>query len=97
MRMLVICDTTDIIEVPQFVIDDRELYRRRFRKWIQDETVRHKYWVAFPDRSKGLRFRTGAFVEWLNKKVLKSIEDKARIVAECVDEEQYKDLPSTWF
>lgn len=97
MQMLVICDTTDLIEVPQFVIDDRELYRRRFRNWIQDEKVRHQYWVKFHDGSKGLKFRTGAFVEWLNKKVLKNKEDKARIVAEGVDEEQYKELPSVWF
>ena len=97
MQMLVICDTADIIDVPEFVINDRKLYRRRFRKWLENKSVKHKYWVTNNDGSKSLCFRTDAFVEWLNKKILSDVEETAIMIAENVNMDAYKHLQSTWF
>lgn len=77
------CDA-DIIEVPQSVIDNRDLLKKRFLKWIFNKRVKHKYWVTTQDHAgktfKGVRYRGDAFVEWLNKKVLSEESEKASIV-----------------
>ena len=98
MKMLIEFDVNaDIIEVPAFIIDDRELYRSRFLKWLYDKSVHHKYWVTFSNGTKGVCFRSNALIEWLNKKVLKDHEEKAVLVAEEVDIDLYRNLPSIFF
>ena len=98
MIMLIEFDVNaDIIEVPTFIIDDRELYRSRFLKWLYDKSVHHKYWVTFSNGAKGVSFRSNALIEWLNKKVLKDHVEKAVLVAEEVDIDLYRNLPSIFF
>lgn len=98
MQMMLEFDiNADIIEVPQSVIDDREMYRRRFLKWLYDKNIHHKYWVSFSDETKGVCFRANAFVEWLNKKILKDRRGRAVIVLEGVDIDAYRHLPSLFF
>ena len=41
----------DMIEVPQSVIDQRELLQKRFCKWLYDPQTRHNYWVTMRDSS----------------------------------------------
>ena len=98
MKMMIEFDVNaDIIEVPAFIIDDRELYRSRFLKWLYDKSVHHKYWVTFSNGTKGVCFRSNALIEWLNKKVLKDHVEKAVLVAEEVDIDLYRNLPSIFF
>lgn len=87
MQMVIQFDLdADIIEVPEYVVENRELMKRRFWKWLNNKDTKHKYWVTVTDRSgrrfKGLRYRSDAFVEWLNKKVLEDTEQCAYIVKE---------------
>lgn len=98
MKMMIEFDiNADIIEVPESVVKDRERLRTRFLKWLYDKSVKHKYWVTFSNGEKGVCYRSDAFVEWLNKKVLKGDCVKAEIVAEEVDIDEYKHLPSIFF
>ena len=98
MQMMIEFDVNaDVIEVPQFVIDDRELYRSSFLKWLYDKSIHHKYWVTFSDGEKGLCYRSDAFVEWLNKKIFKGSTEKAEIVLQEVDIDDYRRLPSIFF
>lgn len=98
MKMMVEFDiNADIIEVPEIVVRDRELHRSRFLKWLYDKKIKHKYWVTFPDGVKGVCFRSDAFVEWLNKKVLKDHPEKAVVLEQEVDYDAYRHLPSIFF
>ena len=101
MRMIVEFDCdADIIDVPEFVILNRELYKKRFWKWLNNKSIKHKYWVDVEDsygkRWRGLRYRSDAFVEWLNKKVLADSGSKAVILEEGVWDYP-RDLPSIFF
>ena len=101
MKMAIQFDLdADIIEVPEFVVENRELMKRRFWKWLSNKSIRHKYWVTVTDRFgkelTGLRYRGDAFVEWLNKKVLDKTDQKAYIVEEHVWDYP-DDLPAIFF
>ena len=98
MQMFVEFDiNADIIDVPQSVIDNREDLRSRFLKWLYDKSVKHKYWHTFKDGSRGVMYRSDAFVEWLNKKVLSDSEQKAAIVEQHVSRDGEYPLPSIFF
>lgn len=101
MKMAIQFDLdADIIEVPEFVVENRELMKRRFWKWLSNKSIKHKYWITVIDHSgkkvTGLRYRGDAFVEWLNKKVLDKTDQKAYIVEECAWDYP-KDMPSIFF
>lgn len=89
----------DIIEVPQYVLDNKDLLKKRFLNWMYCKHSRHKYWVTLQDSNgkkfRGVKYRSDAFVEWLNKKVLEEGQ-KAIIVENHVVE--YPDrLPKLQF
>lgn len=101
MKMVVQFDVdADIIEVPQMVIDRKDGLRTRFLKWLYDKNNRHKYWEK-SKKSDGtsfwfVRYRSDAFVEWLNKKPLRNSEEKAHVVAQHVWDYP-EDLPLIFF
>lgn len=103
MQLLIAFDCDgDIIEVPQVVIDEREVLARRFWKWISNKSIKHQYWATFQDESgkqwTGLKYRGDAFVAWLNKKYLKSSNDKAYVLHDHVDIDDYEhSLPTIYF
>ena len=98
MRMLVQFDIdADIIDVPQSVIDNKDHLRSRFLKWLYDKSVKHNYWYTFKDGSKGVMYRSDAFVEWLNKKILKDSAHKAIIIEQHVAIESKRDMPAVFF
>lgn len=103
MKLLVEFDVdADLIEVPEQIVAERELYRKRFWKWLSNRSIRHKYWVEGHDSDGNtftrLQYRSDAFVEWLNNKVLKKCEEKASVVATNVDIETFKvSLPYIYF
>ena len=101
MRMVIQFDLdADIIEVPEFIVENRELMKRRFWKWLSNKSIKHKYWVTAIDGSgkefTGLRYRGDAFVEWLNKKVLDQEDQKAQMVEEHILDYP-KDMPCIFF
>lgn len=101
MKMVVEFDIgADIIDVPQSVIDNRERLRTRFLKWLYDKNTQHKYWVEMKDSTgkklRGVCYRSNAFVEWLNKKVLSKTGETAVVLTENVFEYS-DDLPKIFF
>lgn len=101
MKMIIQFDCdADIIEVPAWVVENREILRRRFWKWLSNKSVKHGYWRTFTDCSGkqlvGLQYRGDAFVEWLNKKVLKDSEEKAVLLEQHIWDES-QELPSIFF
>ena len=97
MRLFVEFDVSaDVIDVPKFVIDNREHIRQRFLKWLYDPSVKHKYWTTF-NGHRGVCYRSDAFVEWLNETVLKDSAQKAVIVQQYVSVNNKQHLPSVFF
>lgn len=88
MKMIVEFDVdADIIDVPQYIIEERELIRRRFVKWLYNKGSKHKYWVRVDCGNRkcfALNYRSDAFVEWLNEKVLQKSIEKATVVEQHV-------------
>lgn len=85
MKLLIEFDVySDIVDVPEFVINDINKYRNRFLDWMYNPKVKHKYWRkdvdAFGHKFKGVCYGSEAFIEWLNTKVLKNSEEKAALV-----------------
>lgn len=102
MKLLVKFDVdADIMDVPEFVVEDADMYRRRFWKWLSDPSVKHKYWRKGKDGNgntfMGLCFRSDAFAEWLNRKVLKNDQKKAVVLEEHVDMTKFEELPYIFF
>ena len=90
--------SADTIDVPQFIIDDLESYKKQFSDWLCDKSVDHSYW-AFTDGNGvkyGLSYRSDALVEWLNAFPLHNTKEKASIVE--FDKDEYDtSLPSVFF
>lgn len=103
MKLLIEFDLdADIIEVPQFVVDRRDVLKRRFWKWISNKAIKHKYWVKIRDAHGryhyGLRYRADAFVEWLNKKYISNESEKAFVVQSHVSiDDFHQELPFIFF
>ena len=92
----------DVIDVPESIVNNREIYRKRFLKWLHNSGTNHRYWVTQKNRSGiefvGLCYRADAFVEWLNKKILDNNIEKATIIQSHVAIADYKSsLPSVFF
>ena len=87
------CDA-DIVDVPQFVIDNKEFYRKHFIKWLYNKNTKHRYWVKVQDNKGnsyyGLQYRGDAFVQWLNRKILAQEGGMASVL-----EEHICDYPNT--
>lgn len=66
----------EVIDVPAHVVEKRNDYRKRFLDWLYNPKVKHKYRVDSVDATGkkfiGLCYGAEAFVEWLNKKVLRN-------------------------
>ena len=90
MQMIVEFDIgADLIEVPEWVVRDRERLRQRFFKWLTGFEGSRRY------RKGGCWcYRSDAFVYWLNKRVLKG--EQARVVQEQLGAWD-ESLPSIFF
>lgn len=90
MQMIVEFDIgADLIEVPEWVVRDREKLRRQFFKWLTGFEGSRRY------RKGGCWcYRSDAFVYWLNKRVLEG--EQARVVQEQLREWD-DSLPSIFF
>ncbi len=90
----------DLIEVPQSVIDNKDKLQKQFYRWIYNKNNNHQYWVHTIDISGkpfvGLMYRSDAFVDWLNKKVLNSSTEKA-VIVETNTTKDIDGLPTLFF
>ena len=86
----------DIIDVPQFIIDNVEDYQREFTAWLSDKNIDHAYWHYENGVKYGVSFRSDALVEWLNKFPLADNSDKAKSVVVGIGKYD-KALPSIFF
>ena len=89
MKLVLVFDCdADLIDVPLFVIENKDLLKKRFTKWIYNKSIKHRYWVTVRDSKGrpflGVSYRSDAFVEWLNKKVLPSDSSMASIIEEHI-------------
>lgn len=101
MKMKVAFDVdADIIDVPEEVIEKRFSYATKFRNWLYDPHSKHNYRVTEKDgngeKFTYLCYRSDAFVEWLNRRILKKSVQKAVIVEQHVDRDG-GDLPTVYF
>lgn len=91
MQMIVEFDiSADLIEVPEWVVRDRERLRQRFLKWLMGYEGSRRY------RKGGCYcYRSDAFVYWLNKKVLRDGE-RAQVLEVGLGDWD-RDLPAIFF
>lgn len=70
-----------VIDVPSHIIEKREYYRNKFLDWIYNPKVKHLYREVSVDASGkffvGMVYDGYAFVDWLNRKVLKETNEVA--------------------
>lgn len=101
MRLVLEFDLdADIIEVPQYVLENKEILQKKFLKWLYSKQTKHPYWIMGRDSNgkkfKGVKYRSDAFVEWLNKKVLTEGMGQSSVIEEHVLEYP-ADLPKLMF
>ena len=100
MKLVIEFDcNADIIDVPLSVVEKKEHLKKRFLQWIYNKKNKHKYWISGYDTNgkkyQYLRYRSDAFVEWLNSKVLKNGEQA--IILEEYTSDYSDDLPVIFF
>jgi hypothetical protein len=95
MKIVVRFDIScDIIQVNGLELDVVEKLQGDFNHWINDENNKHKYWVNVNDELCGLRYRSDAFVEWLNNN---NYGDGNAEVLESKVKQTDKSLPCIYF
>lgn len=92
----------DILEVPEEVGCRIKKYRNKFLDWLYDRKNHHGYWVKLDNGNGkavyGVQYGSDAFVDWLNKKVLKGKEPRAVVIERDLDRDTYTgDIPYIWF
>lgn len=70
------CDA-DLIRVPEFVEKDLVKYQLEFDKWISNINNSHKYWTKDGEGDIAIEFNGDAFIEWINKHIIKDKSQKA--------------------
>lgn len=98
MRLVLQFDVdADIIDVPQSVINKKDILSEKFLDWLYNKHNNHKYWIITNGGKKsGVCYRSDAFIEWLNKKICMESGQKATLLSEYVD--SYPDnLPTLYF
>ena len=94
----------DLIDVPQHIVEKREYYKKKFLNWLYHPKSKHRFRENAVDLS-GVKFtvmnyRSDAFVEWLNAKVLKDSEHKAYVIVQDVNNYEQllnEGVPSIFF
>lgn len=79
---------TDIIEVPDNILNKIELFQHQFDKWIYNRENEHEYWIKKNGRKMGVRFGSEAFVDYLNLFCLNGSSEKANLL-----EKHASDIP----
>ena len=73
-----------VIDVPGHIMEKREYYRDKFLDWIYNPKVKHPYREVAVDASGkffvAMVYDGQAFVDWLNRKVLKGTGETAMML-----------------
>ena len=91
-----------IIEIPDPVGEKIYKYKKKFLDWIYDPKAKHPYLKKFKDsRGKpfyGACYNEEAFIEYLNKRVIKNKYPPAVIIERDVDPDACpEDMPAIFF
>ena len=105
MQLLVDFDVyTDLFDVPQCVIENRERYRKKFLQWVYDPKNKKRFTERAADAGgqvfEALTYGGADFLVWLNTKALRASPEKARIIAHGVqnyEEFQANGVPLIFF
>lgn len=74
----------DLLECPQYIADDINIYQRQFDKWISNPNNHHSYWTKDSEDELALCFDGTAFLEWLNNIVLANEKRKSTLYQEAI-------------
>lgn len=77
----------DIIECPKWIVPELESYQANFLEWLFDKKNNHAYWVYKNGEKYACRYRSQAFVEWINMFVLQDNLEKSSVLEVCVSYE----------
>lgn len=88
---------TDIINVPDSIVNQIKKYQNKCDKWLYNKLNNHEFWIKDENGKKlGVGICSEAFVYWLNEFVLKNNDKKAVIVKR--DLEKYdSSLPTLFY
>jgi len=88
----------DLIECPQYIVDDLDRYVRKFDKWLYNPKNDHGMWMDDGFGGRGVNFNGDAFVNWLNQYVLTEDDEKAYFVdRNYQSNENDKNYPHIYF
>ncbi|MDF2870497.1 MAG: hypothetical protein K0R05_2072 [Anaerocolumna sp.] len=92
---------SDIINVPNDIVEDIHEYQMKFDKWLSDKGSKHNYWVTFQNEegaSFALEFDSEAFVTWLNDYILSDSDEKVTFEVKDIQlSDEHKTLPLLYF
>ena len=72
---------TDIINVPDYVVNKIKKYQNQCDKWLFNKLNEHEFWIKDESGKKeGIGICSEAFVYWQNEFILNENEEKAVIV-----------------
>lgn len=99
MRVLVkFCVDADIIECPDFIISDLEVYQHRFREWLYDKNNKGFSNVDEYQKKYGMRKYIGyASTGWINSFILNNRDEKAYVVDKQINTTEMKSIPKIFF
>jgi len=70
----------DLIEVPDTIADEMTECQAAFDRWLYDENNEHSHWILQDGEKVAVSFDSQTFVEFLNKYILLSAEEKAIVL-----------------
>lgn len=92
---------SDIIKVPNDIVEDIHGYQMKFDKWLSDKDSKHNYWVTLQNEegdSLALSFDSEAFVTWLNDYILSDSIEKVTFEEKDIQlSDEHKSLPLLYF
>lgn len=94
-----------IIDVPPRIIEKKDYFRNKFLNWLYNPEVKHNYRVKAVDSSGnpfvGMQYDGYAFIDWLNRKVLKGTGETAVMLEPDIEIDEHRNhsegLPCIFF
>lgn len=102
MQLIVEFDCyADMLDVPSTVIEKKDLLKKKFLNWLYCPKAHHTYCQYILDshgcRIKCVVYGSEEFVDWLNKKFLRTVDTKAVISERNIDVDMYPGVPLLFF
>lgn len=102
MQLIVEFDCyADMLDVPSAVVEERDLLKKKFLNWLYCPKPHHTHFQYILDshghRTKCIVYGSEEFVDWLNKKILRTRDAKAVISERNIDVDMYPGAPLLCF